>query len=377
MMAGMPREPLRLAFIADPNSVHTRRWVNWFAAHGHVVHVLDGYGVDIQPGLHQRIQVDRYDALGGTSVPILSLFRGRRSLRRALSRIRPDVLHGHFVRRYGWQAALAGFRPYVITAWGSDILVKSLRTWRVRWWDRFALGRADLITVVSDHMREAVIAAGAPPDRISEVQFGVDTDNFSPGPADPGLSDRLALSGRRIVLSSRAIRPLYRHETVVDAFADLGDDLVLVMTGRGADQAYLASLTERMEAHGVTDRVRIIDDISDEDLPKLYRMAAVVVSVPESDSVALTMLEAMASGTPVVASNLAPVRTVLGDLAPELIVPVGDAAALRTAVQSVLALAEPARRQLGERLRAYVVREADYDGNMALMESLYRQLAER
>lgn len=374
-MPPMPADPLRLAFIGDPNSVHTRRWIHWFAAHDHAVHLLDGFGDEIRPGLDPRVVVERYRAHGGSRIPGLSLLKGRRSLQDLLRRIAPDVLHAHFVRRYGWQASIAGFHPYVVTPWGSDLLVAALRTWRVRWWDRRTLSRADVVTVVSDYMRDAAAAAGARLDRIEEVQFGVDVSRFAPGPADPGVADRLRIAEGRVVFSPRAIRPLYRHETIVDAVAGLPDDVVLVMTGRAANPAYLASIRARLAERGMVDRTRIIDDITDEDLPELYRMAAVVVSMPESDSFALTILEAMASGAPVIAGDLPPVRAELGTLTPEYLVPIGDVAQLQERLQAILALGAPARADLGARLRRYVLDHADYEANMARMETIYRKLA--
>jgi glycosyltransferase involved in cell wall biosynthesis len=356
-------DPLRLAFLGDPNSIHTRRWVSWFAEEGHEVHLLEGFGGAIAPGLDERIRIER--------------FRGRRELRRVLGRIRPDVLHGHFVRRYGWQAASAGFHPYVISPWGSDLLRVPRHAWRTRWWNRRALRGADLVTVTSEHMRAAALDAGARRPRIEIVQHGVDTRRFSSGPPPAELAERLGVANRAVIFSPRTVRPLYRHETIVDAFASLPDEPILVMTRGGADPAYLANLLERMRGRGVADRVRIVDAIAHEQMPAYLRLARVVVSVPESDSFPVTVLEAMACATPVVVSDLPPARAALGLIAPELIVPLGDPPALATALRRALALSEAERRSLGEALRGYVVQAADYATNMARMEVLYRRLARR
>ncbi|MBA3740915.1 MAG: glycosyltransferase [Chloroflexi bacterium] len=364
-------KPLRLAFIGDPNSVHVRRWMAYFCDRGHEAILLEGFGAEIQPGLDPRVRVERYQAHGRYRLPLLSLIRTRRNLRRALDRIKPDVLHAHFVRRYGWQAGLAGFHPLVVSGWGSDVLVGSLRTWRVRWRDRQTLRAADLVTVVSPFMREAIIANGARAGRVELVHHGVDTARFAPGPAERGLAE-----SRRIILSPRAIRPLYRHETVIAAFATLPDDTLLVMSALDADPVYLAMLRGQMRDLGITERVRVLDRIGEEDLPGHYRSASVVVSVPESDSFPVTLLEAMACGTPIVAGDLPPIRAVLEPLAPEALVPIGDWKALAVAIVRMLDLNRPARDALGSVLREHVVRTADYTANMSLMEELYRRLVD-
>jgi glycosyltransferase involved in cell wall biosynthesis len=371
------QEPLRLAFLGDPNSVHTRRWLGYFAERGHDVHLLDGYETTIRPGLDDRIRVHRYSAHGRWRIRFLSSLQGRRSLRRTLKRLRPDVLHAHYLSRYGWQARLSGFHPYVISPWGSD-LFETLRTsQRAQLWARAALGDADLVTVVSEPMRVAVLEAGGRPDMIEMIQFGVDTQRFSPGPIDEGMIDRLGLRQRRVIFSPRALQEIYNQELIVDALAALPPDTVLVLTARNADPDYLAALRSRIDRLALGDRVRILAEVSEDDLPHLFRLSRVVVSVPRSDGFPVSVLEAMASGTPVIATDLPPIRPVLGPIAPELLVPVGRSDAIETAMRAALEM-EPARREeLAAALREYAVRVADYASNMERMEAHYRRLAKR
>jgi len=370
------RDRLRLAFLADPNSVHTRRWLAYFAERGHDVLLLDGYRTVIAPGLHERIQVHRYEAHAPVRLPFISSLQGGGALRRLLSRLHPDLLHAHYLTRHGWQARLSGFHPYVVSPWGSDLFVTPRRSRRARWWARATLGAADLVTVVSEPMRDAAVAAGARPARIESVQFGVDTARFAPGPPDEGVVARLGRAGR-VIFSSRALRPIYRQEVVIDALTALPADVSLALTARNADPAYRAALGSQIDRLGLRDRVRILDDVSDADLPHLLRLAAVVVSVPDSDGFPISVLEAMASGTPVVATDLPPIRPVLGPIAPELLVPVGDSGALATALRGVLEMEPSARDRLGAALRKYTVGVADYATNMDRMEGLYRRFVGR
>jgi glycosyltransferase involved in cell wall biosynthesis len=366
---------LRLAFLADPNSVHTRRWLAYFAERGHEVVLLDAYAASIRPGLHDGVIVHRYAAHGPWRIPFFSSLQGRGPLRRALAELRPQVLHAHYLTGYGWQARLSGFHPYVVSPWGSDLFVTTRTSRRARWWARATLGAADLVTVVSEQMREAAIRAGASADRIEMVQFGVDTQRFAPGPGEDGLAEGLGIPSGRLIFSSRALRPIYRQEVVIDAFARLPSDTVLVLTARNAEAGYLTALREQVERLGLGDRVRFLDDVPDADLPHLLRLAAVVVSVPASDGFPVSVLEAMASGTLVVATDLPPIRPVLGPLAGELLVPVGDSRALAGALRNALEMEPAPRAALAASLRDYTVRVADYAANMGRMEAHYRRLA--
>ena len=373
----MSDRPMRLAYIGDPNSIHVRRWMAFFADRGHAVTLLDGFGASVDPGLDTRITVERFTA-GRSRIPGLGSRRTRVALREALARIGADVLHAHFVRRYGWQAAAAGFHPLVVSGWGSDVLVESLRTRRVRWRDRRTLRAADLVTVTNSYMRDAIVANGADAGSVAVIQHGVDTELFRPG-EDGGAPFRAAhgLGDARVVLSPRAIRPLYRHETILDAFASAPDDVVLVMSALDADPGILAAVRRRTAALGIADRVRILERIAPDELPDAYRAASVVVSVPESDSFPVTLQEAMASGIPLVVGDLPPTRAVLGPVLPEALVPIGDASATGAALRDALQLPETGRARIASALRAWAVREADYATNMRRVENLYRELIER
>jgi glycosyltransferase involved in cell wall biosynthesis len=191
-----------------------------------------------------------------------------------------------------------------------------------------------------------------------------------------GSLRRLGLDERPFVFSPRAIKPLYNHETILKAFAGLGDGHQLVMTSRNADPGHLERLLTAATQDGFRDRVRIIGDAADDDMVALYQAAAVVVSAPLSDSFPISLLEAMACGAPVVAGDLPPIRAVLAET-PTSIVPTQDAEALLVALRRMLEMSPEQRRRLGATLRELAVRTADYETNMLRMEELYRELAAR
>ena len=304
--------------------------------------------------------------------------RAAGDLARLLRTLKPDIVHAHYVRRWGWQAARAGVHPLVVTPWGSDLLRTPWWGLRTRFWNRFALRSADLITVSSEGMRRAAVNAGARAKRVELVNHGVDTTRFSPGPPPATMVEA---DDAPIIVSPRTVRPLYRQEVVVDAVAAITSSErrpLLVMSARGADPTTLAAVRERAAARGIDDRLRILDDVAHEELPELFRLADVVVSVPDTDSLPLTVLEAMACGVPVVVSDLPAVTPVIGPLDPlaaELVVGVGDVGATAVALDRALRLTDAERARLGQALRAFVVRTADYDTNMTRMEALYRRLA--
>jgi glycosyltransferase involved in cell wall biosynthesis len=323
------------------------------------------------------IAVHEFQGLPAAGIGLGAIRRSRADLRRMLAEIQPELLHAHYARRPAWHAWLSGHRPYVVTVWGSDVLVTERMTLLGRIATRLALRSAAVVTAALETTASAAVSLGARPDRLRRIQFGVDLARFAPGQPDASVRASLGLGPGRIILSPRAMTPLYRHETVLEAFAQLPDDTLLVATAMNADPAYRASLEERAVSLGVADRLRILPAVDDREMPGLYRAAEAVVSVPESDGEALTVLEAMASGVPVVVSDLPGVRERLASEAPELVVPVGDASATRRALRAVLEMGSDERASLVEGLRRKVQEEGSQERNMEEMERIYRELQAR
>ena len=93
----------------------------------------------------------------------------RRGLARVVREIRPQVLHAHYVVEYGFFAAVSGFHPLIVTAWGSDILVAAQASPLARAIARYTLCRADLVTSNNDYMTRKICELGVPPEKVATV----------------------------------------------------------------------------------------------------------------------------------------------------------------------------------------------------------------
>lgn len=367
--------PLTLAFIADPNSTHTRRWIGFFVERGHHVHLLVPDTNKVEPGLDPRIAVHSYRAWPRTHVRGLGSVVTSLGLRRLLRRIKPDVLHAHYLSWFGWSAWLSGFRPYVITVWGSDVFVGPRESSMHRRWGRRTLKNADLVTAVSEDLARAAIELGARPERTRIVQFGIDPATFAPGLPPPALRAAYDLGGRRVVFSPRGLTPLYRHEVAIAALTRLPEDVVLLLVRWQAQPDYLARLESTIRELGLEARVRWAPPIDHDQMPDYYRLADAVVSLPTTDAFSVTALESMACGVPVVMAEVPSAYEGLGAADPTAIVPGDDPAAVAEAILARLSLAPAARAELAARLRVAAVERGDVNRNLGGMEDAYRALA--
>ncbi|MBS0508863.1 MAG: glycosyltransferase, partial [Proteobacteria bacterium] len=264
---------------------------------------------------------------------------------------------------YGYLAARCGRRPLVLTAWGSDLLVTPQSSPWMRWLTGWILRRADLITGDS----ASLIAAAReyrPQASLHEIHWGVDRARFAPAPWEhkEGLQ----------IVSLRAWEANYHIDTLIQAFALLhqrlpGAAAQLHLLGGGSLEARLRALVDQL---GLAQCVQFHGRLDDAGMAAVLARCKISVTVPASDATSVAMLESMACGLAVVASDLPANRQWLDTT---LLVPAGDAGALADVLQR-LAADEARMRQAGACNAERIARDGDRRAQMDHMHGLYRQL---
>lgn len=359
--------PRRICYIGWADHVHVERWAGYFAARGHEVSVISYSSLGRYPAGVRQVLL-RMNGRGDRAV--------RWRLRYLLWRLRPEIVHVHWAHfAAAVRAAWPG--PLAVTAWGSDVYRRD--QFDDAQWQRLgdALRAAELVTCDSNDLERTMAAQFAvEPARLRVIQWGVDTTLFTPEGAD--LRDALGLRGRCVVFSARNFTPLYNQETVVRAFAALREhrpDAFLLMKSYGGDAAYMAKINDQIRGLGIGEHVRILDTMPYEEMPALYRSADVTVSVPLSDAAPMSLLEAMASGSPSVVCDLPSLREWVSHGETGYLAPAQDAGAVAAALQRALEPG-PQREQLRHAARRLVEVRASQHVHMAAAAACYDALCE-
>jgi glycosyltransferase involved in cell wall biosynthesis len=350
---------VRIATLSNAAVVHTQRWVEHFRARGHEVALWS-----LEPGP---------PALGARALPRAPLPGVMRyplaapSLRGALAAYAPDLVDAHYVPNYGVLGALAGRRPLVVSAWGSDLLVAGPRDPFQRARARFVLRRADHVLADAANLAAAAVTLGAPPARVSCIPWGVDPARFRAAPARE----------RGLLLSTRVHEPIYDLETVLHGVRPLLErdaDAHLVMAGDGSRTRELQALAARVLPPG---RVTFAGRLDAAALASWLGRAELYLSASRSDSTSLSLLEAMAAGALPVVSDIEGNREWVAEGEGARLFAPGDPAALAAAITRARADAAWAE-QARARNRAVIESRADHATNMARIEALFERLvAER
>lgn len=272
--------------------------------------------------------------------------------RPALARQRRDgydfqIIDAHYFYPDGVAAVLLGRyfgRPVVITARGTDLSLipdYALPRRMILW----AAAQAAGIVAVCQALKDRLIELGVDGARVTVLRNGVDLDLFRS--VDPVAARQALGLNRRTLLSVGALIPRKSNEIVIQALPSL-PDVDLLLAGDGPERESLARLAGAL---GVADRVRFLGPVAHADLPRIYAAADALVLASSREGWANVLLEAMACGTPVIASNVWGTPEVVAARAAGVLMPERTPAGLRAAFDDLFGN-PPARAET----RAYAER---------------------
>jgi glycosyltransferase involved in cell wall biosynthesis len=364
------RASLRIALLGRADDVHVQRWVEALAAR------------DIDLTLVTQHPPVVWGPPQGVGLRVLP-FRGRVGyfanavqLRRVLRALRPDLLNVHYASGYGTTAAIAGFRPTVLSVYGSDVFDFPTGSWLAGRLIRWNLHRAQRLASTSRVMAAQVRSLVPDVGPIDITPFGVDTSVFRPREgrgADGGLT----------IGTVKVLADKYGVDVLIRAFARLVSDpdlqssdraapLRLVIVGDGPQRGELEALAARL---GIARRTRFAGRVVHREVPDWLNRLDVFVAASrlDSESFGVAVIEASSCGLPVVVSDAGGLPEVVVPDVTGLIVPRNDDEALYRALAR-LVVDDQARARMGDAGRAFVQREYEWDACVDRMLDVYRSV---
>jgi glycosyltransferase involved in cell wall biosynthesis len=359
---------LRICYLAGGRSVHTQKWVRFFAERGHDVY-LATFGERSQI---EGVKVRKLRYFSKVAYPFRIL-----AVRKAVKEINPDILHAHYISHNGVYGALTGFKPFVVTAWGDDALIEPKKSRVKRYLVEYALKRANLITCDAEHMREAMIRLGADPEKISLIRFGIDTKKFSLRQKSETLRTKLEIYDSPAVISLRTLEPSYDVESLIRSVPLVLKEISetkFVIVGKGSDEKRLRKLATAL---GVSESVKFVGFIPNDELPQYLTASDVYVSTSPYDAgIAASTAEAMACELPVIVTDVAENKKWVEDGVNGFVVPIKDPKSLAKKIICLLEN-ETVRRRFGKISRKIIEEKNNYYKEMEKMEDLYTKLVQR
>jgi glycosyltransferase involved in cell wall biosynthesis len=282
------RARLRLVLLGDGQSPHLLKWARALTPH---VELWAVSSRRFLPEFDALVAADRRLALatapafeGGN----IGLLRSLPRLARWLRQVQPDWIHAHYLTSHGtlaWLATSALGAPGRLagSAWGSDILLTPERSAVQRWLLRRVLHACTLSTSDSQHMSQRMREFGAA--EVMTFPFGL--ESLPPLPRD---KDAL------LFFANRGLEPIYAPRRVIDCFAAIVAHWPQARLVVANDGSMLGALQSQARCLGLQDHVRFVGRLGEQAQAEFYARARWYLSLPTSDSVSVSVLEAMAQG---------------------------------------------------------------------------------
>ncbi len=297
----MTKKPLKICILAAAGSSHTYLQCGILRDFGHEVTLVSPDDGQVPDGVtHISCAVENKSGLSGKLKWLLAVYDRVKS-------VQADVYHAHYAAELTtWMASLLNKRPFVISCLGGDVLFEEQGTQGPigQWMTKQALRKCDQVTVVSNFLGDEVERFGIARTKIQRVVWGVNRKVFYPKET-ARLWD--VAEDARVIFSPRMLKPFYNQIMMLDILKDVvvkEPKAVLVFATYNQDPAYRAEIEARTKELELEDHVKYAPPMDQQEMAQAYNCADLVLSLSPSDGTPVSVMEAMACGTPVVMANL-------------------------------------------------------------------------
>lgn len=359
---------MQVVMLASGSNVHTVRWANALADRGLEIHLfsLHPFCAQLSSNVHcHRLRWAR--PLG------YLLCAGE--LRRRLAELDPMLLHTHYASGYGTLGRRCGFRPQILSVWGSDVLLFPNRSPMHRRLIERNLTNADLVCSTSHSMAATTKTIAGRLPRLEITPFGIDVNQFSPT-VNSEFTDELVVGTVKTLDHNYGIDLLLRafqkaRASLVHTNPSVAERMRLQIVGGGRCRRELEQLCQLLGLSAVTE---FVGPVSHRDVPKYLRRFSVYCALSRSESFGVAVLEASSCGVPVVVSDVGGLPEVVLDGATGTVVASEDVDAAAEAIVRIVS-DQHLGTAIGKAGRQHVLGHYTWEESVDKMMAIYSQFA--
>lgn len=355
---------MRICFFSNAESIHTKRWVQYFSEKGHDVHLLSFTNHSINGAVTHYIgpepPLDRRILFSFGAQHLKKILQ----IKKILRKIKPDIVHGHYIINHAFYAALSGFHPLVVSAWGSDVLLSAKKSFLLKPIIKYTLKKADIITASSGYLSEET-SRYAKNKKINIVPFGVDTEMFPPKQGEHQKN--------MVVGVIKHLKSIYGIDVFISALpliVKYYPDLKVIICGGGPQKPYLKKI---VKMNNLSRVVEFVGDVPHDKVPEYIGKMDVFVMPSLSESFGVSALEAESMEIPVIATNTGGIPETVINGVTGLLVESNDPESLANAIIKLLSNRN-LRTEMGKNGRKLVIEKYRWQENMKKVEKIYKSL---
>lgn len=357
---------MKICYLADANSVHTKKWCSYFSKKGYEITVISlNYGeID---GV-KVISFNEKNLNTRNDISKLKYLNNLLKIREIVKKLNPDILHAHYATSYGLIGALINYHPYVISVWGSDVYDFPQKSFLHKKLLQFNLSKADLILSTSKVMSKETSLYTNKDLKITP--FGVDLNVFKP--------IKLEKNDEKIIIGTvKTLNPKYGIDYLIRAFKIVLErnpsvDIELHIAGKGEQENELKELCRSLN---IGDKVKFLGYLSQNKIVETFNSfdIAVFPSTLDSESFGVAAVEAQACMVPVIVSDAGGLPEATKPGYSSLVVKKKNETELADAIEKLIKNKE-LRIEMGNNGRKYVEENYDIYKNFNYVDELYKEL---
>lgn len=355
----------RILILGDVNSVHIEKWATGLADKGFRIGVfglrkLGRDWINCHPNI---VNLNTEETKVQYALKI-SYLASLPKLKRAIAIFKPDIVHAHYATSYGLLANMSGFRPYFISAWGTDVMKFPEGNFIKQQVLKSNFKNAALLFATSYALKEYVSKITS--KKVEVIPFGVDVELFKPRPEQKSNANAIVIG------CIKSLEKIYSIDVVIQAFVviikkfpDL--NLKLLIVGEGSEKKNLEDLCR---THGVAANVTFAGKVPPPEVVKYLNETDIFINVSHYESFGVSVIEAMACEKPVVVTNVGGLKEIVSGGEDGLLVPVNDVDATASALEKLIRDKE-LRLKMGKKGRLKVLEKYNWSENLESMSAIY------
>jgi glycosyltransferase involved in cell wall biosynthesis len=297
------------------------------------------------------------------------------AVKKLLAKIQPDLVNAHYASGYATTARLAGYHPWILSVWGSDVYDFPYKSKMHKWLIKKNIRAADCVASTSHCMAEQIRSLTPELSNIAITPFGVDMkayDSILPVPAEQ--------KSMVVIGTVKSMRQNYGIDTLIEAFAILSKyhntlpserrpELHLRLVGCGDQVPELKVLARQL---GVAKSVEFVGRVVHAKVPHELAKLDIYVALSRKESFGVAIIEASAAGRPVVVSDVGGLPEVIVDGKTGFLVPSESPQAAANAL-SKLVMDADLRHSMGVCGQLHVANHYSWEKSIETMLDVYKR----
>ncbi|MDX2173399.1 MAG: glycosyltransferase [Bacteroidota bacterium] len=363
---------IKVLLLSDTYSEHTEKWALGLANEGISVGLFSFNKASYEWYNHKNITVffepDRKINAESTFTK-LSYIKYVSILKKIIKHFKPTILHAHYATSYGLVGALSGFKPFMLSVWGSDVYDFPTKSKLHKKIFQYNLNKADVIMSTSHVMKQEILKYTK--KEVVVTPFGVNVNTFSKKENPLKMADTIYIGTIKPIEEKYGIATIINAaKIVIEKNNTLNFKFLLIGSSNNID-----IYKNQIEVLKLTDYFEITGRVPFDEISTYHNLLDIFlnVSIDDSESFGVAAVEAMACEKPVIVTDVGGLKEVVNNGEFGCVIPKNNPEALANAITEYVFNKEKAS-EIGAKARQHVLKLYNWDDNLKLMINEYNKL---